>query len=372
MKNRGKIITKWRFYTNLERPITPEIMRKFDKTEKIHKLRFNYMYQLRNIENEATMAYFKESEGSPWFDRLSETEDWIAQEEKRLRIAHIDAPDTKWRFEAHLMVEVRRIQEPQLPLRVGVGLLPNWLRHKKWLIALDHYDDELCVFRCIAVHQGARKDRNTRRAQKLAESFFAAHDIPNRKITRRHFPLIEKHFRQGIAAYEINEEGTFALKYLPSRFDKIGISQMNIGIYKEHAFLITNLDKVTHNYSCAQCQARFTKACDLWRHAETCTRGVTKVKCPGEGIKSPETAFEKVFYPSGVFGKKQYSGLNTSRGGGMFTFIIKCVGMEGKGWLRDTQWMVFVLRRIRYFSFTVAIGMDVLNVTRVQHKSRKR
>ena len=33
---------------------------------------------------------------------------------------------------------------------------------------------------------------------------------------------------------------------------------MNIGIYEEHAFLITNLDKVTKNYACAECQARFT------------------------------------------------------------------------------------------------------------------
>ena len=92
-------------------------------------------------------------------------------EEKRLQGAHIDAPNMKWVFEDHLMVEVRRIEDPQLPLRVGVGLLPNWLRHKKGLIALDHYDDELCVFRCIAVHQGARKDRNRRRAQELVESF---------------------------------------------------------------------------------------------------------------------------------------------------------------------------------------------------------
>ena len=78
----------------------------------------------------------------------------------------------------------------------------------------------------------------------MADSFFAAHDIPNRKITRRHFPLIEKHFYQGFAAFEVNEAGTFALKYLPSRFDKIGEPQMNIGIYKKHAFLITNLNKV--------------------------------------------------------------------------------------------------------------------------------
>ena len=28
------------------------------------------------------------------------------------------------------------------------------------------------------------------------------------------------------------------------------------------------------------------------------------MKCPGEEIKPPETAFEKAFYPSGSFGKK--------------------------------------------------------------------
>ena len=82
-EQRGKTITKWRFYRHLERPITPEIIRKLDKTEKIHKIRFNYMYQLRNIENDERMAYFKESERSPWFDRLCETEDWVAQEEEK-------------------------------------------------------------------------------------------------------------------------------------------------------------------------------------------------------------------------------------------------------------------------------------------------
>ena len=95
-EQKGKIITRWRFYRHLERPITPEIIRKMDKTEKIHKIRYNYTYQLRNIENDETMAYSKESEKSPWLDRLSETEDWIAQEkEKRLQGAHIEAPNTK-------------------------------------------------------------------------------------------------------------------------------------------------------------------------------------------------------------------------------------------------------------------------------------
>ena len=93
-EQRGKIITKWRFYRHLEIPITPEIMRKLDKTEKIHKIRFNYMYQLRNIENDETMAYFKESERSPWLNRLSETEDWIAEKKNVFKV-HTLRPRTR-------------------------------------------------------------------------------------------------------------------------------------------------------------------------------------------------------------------------------------------------------------------------------------
>ena len=73
--------------------------------------------------------------------------------------------------------------------------------------------------------------------------------------------MIKNHFQQGIAEYEIDAEGAFTLKYLPSRFDKIGLPQMDIGIYEEHALLITKLDEVTKHYACAECQAKLTKAC---------------------------------------------------------------------------------------------------------------
>ena len=95
----------------------------------------------------------------------------------------------------------------------------------------------------------------------------------------------------------------FALKYLPSRFDKIGLPQMDISIYEEHALLITKLDKVTKHYEFAECQARLTKVCHLRRHADVCTSGVTKVACRGEQIQPPETAFERAFY-----GHRAYAG----------------------------------------------------------------
>ena len=89
-------------------------------------------------------------------------------------------------------------------------------------------------------------------------------------------------FKQRIAAYEVDEEGRFSLKYLPSRFDNTGKPQINIGIYRKQAFLITNLDKVTNSYSWAEFQALFTKSCNLQQHTETCGRWETNVECRGK------------------------------------------------------------------------------------------
>ena len=79
---------------------------------------------------------------------------------------------------------------------------------------------------------------------------------------------------------------------------------MTIGIYGSHAFLITDINKVTNNYTCGECLARFTRADNLSRHAKTCSRGRPSLVCPGERILAPESAFEKAFYPSGTFGFK--------------------------------------------------------------------
>ena len=69
-------------------------------------------------------------------------------------------------------------------------------------------------------------------------------------------------------------------------------------------FLITDINKVTNNYTCGECLARLTKAVNLTRHSKTCTRGRTNISCPGNRILAPESAFEKASYPEGSFGIK--------------------------------------------------------------------
>lgn len=156
-------------------------------------------YQLRNIETMDAMAYYK-NHRSPWFDQMSEARQWLEeQEEIRWEGENIDRPDAKWSFEDNLMVEKNIFEDSQAPLHVGVGRLPEWLRNKKDLLALDTYADELCIFRCLAVYRGAHRQFNTRQTRELAASFFSNHRIRGVRIHKGHFSLIRNDFQQGIA-----------------------------------------------------------------------------------------------------------------------------------------------------------------------------
>ena len=124
------------------------------------------------------------------------------------------------------------------------------------VIALDNYEDALCVFRCIAVHQGARPDRNARRTRQLVQSFLAAYPKLLLPIAVNKLYWVEQRFKQGIAAYTVTQAGEFVLSHTPASYDKVGRPTMTIGIYSKHAFLITDINKVTNNYTCGDCGAR--------------------------------------------------------------------------------------------------------------------
>ena len=86
------------------------------------------------------MAYFQ-NKRSPWFERISEARQWLEeQEENRLQSENIERPDKKWVFEANLRIEVEIIEDPQAPLHIGAGRLPDW---PVGLLALNKYADEL-------------------------------------------------------------------------------------------------------------------------------------------------------------------------------------------------------------------------------------
>ena len=257
------------------------------------------------------------------------------------------------------------------PLNLGLGRLPDWLRNKPGLHSLDTYRDKNCLFRCIAVHRGAHVRDNMRRTRELAEAFFAQHPGLRNRVTDRHLPLLEKHFKQGIAAYTVQPNGDFVLTHLPANYDKVGRPVLTMGLYEGHAFLIRDIKAVAQNYTCGDCQARFTRSNDLVRHASRCSGGQTKINCPNKRIRFPHqptsepsirTTFAVSSVPNGSSGKQS---------SGAFTFTMLDVAMG----LSDTSLtfllMVITPRPTLSSSTMVVFGTVASSATRSPLSDRR-
>ena len=306
----GRRYIRWRIIKELNKDLTPRFMEKIrENVRTSFYMRHAYSYKLRNIED-GTIIFYYQNKGSPWMNTYAEAENWLINREAvRLDVGSIERPNTKWIFEEQFNADVKVVLDRQ-PL-MGTGPLPNWLRnlaHSRSMVALDTYRDNMCLWRCIAVHKGARPDRSTKAAQGLAKSFFKLRDTPTNcvKTSLDELEKVEMHLNKGTAF-----SGWLGIRvYVPERIDEKEVvwhlarnpapqfkNVMTIGIFGKHAFLIKDIKKLGKTYACIHCKARFTQATHLQRHAERCAQGKTVIDCPGEKVEAPQTAYEKAFYP---------------------------------------------------------------------------
>ena len=268
-----------------------------------------YSYQLRNIEYDTVIAYYTNN-GSPWFNDFTAAENWLSKQEmKRLDSDNTQRPSTKWEFLSFFNVDVKVVLDHQLLL--GTGPLPDWLRNLargRSMVALDTYQEDLCLWRCIAVHRGARVDRSTTAARGLAKSFYKLKTVQTNcpKTSLDELDKVEKHLNQGTAfsdwlgvrVYEPEQvEDAKVVWHLrrnpPAQMKNI----LTIGILGGHAFVIKDIERLAKTYACTHCYARFTQAGSLQRHCQTCCQGKTIINCPGEKGEAPQTSFLEGLLP---------------------------------------------------------------------------
>ncbi|KAK3713577.1 hypothetical protein QZH41_007688, partial [Actinostola sp. cb2023] len=324
-------------------------------------LRYLYTYEIRDVEDGTVIQFHKNHGGSPWINRLAEAETWLSNEEKKRRDPdNINRPNTKWVFVRFISTVVKVVLDRQ-PL-MGTGLMPDWLRnlaHSRALMALDNYGDNLCLWRCIAVHRGARRDRNTEAARKLAKSFYelatAPRDVPKTSLDA--LAEVKDHLghgcpiagRLGIRVYEpehlpVALEGEQIIWHLRQNTPEVTNNVMTIGIYGGHAFLIKDIGKLAQTYACGHCGARFTQACHLQRHTTRCARGETKIECPNEKVQCPQTAYEKALYPNHTNSSVSIRWLETQASEkGVHIHHAAC-GHGGQRWLEGAPVDGFILR----------------------------
>ena len=193
----GRRYKRWSFVSGLNKDLTPRFMRKIRENVKTSfYTRHVYSYMLENIEDGAIIIYYQ-NKGSPWMKTYADAENWLSKMEGvRLDVDKIERPDTKWVFKGYFDADVKVVLDRQ-PL-MGTGPLPDWLRNLahaargQAMVALDTYKDDLCLWRCIAVHNGARPDRSTEAARNIAKSFYKLESMPTNWVGKTSMDELEK------------------------------------------------------------------------------------------------------------------------------------------------------------------------------------
>ena len=163
---------------------------------------------------------------------LQQACNWISKQEDRLTTDNIDCPNTKCVFVRFIEVQLSVVQTREALL--GTRCLLEWLGQKKGLIALDMCNDNLCLFRCLALHQGVQADRSTAKAKELTTSFYNEQNLVYPDQSRQS----EKHFKLGIRVYQLIEQA-WQLTRQPHDYP----NTMTIGMFEQHAFYIKDIKR---------------------------------------------------------------------------------------------------------------------------------
>ena len=215
---------------------------------------------------------------------------------------------------------------------LGCGPLPKWLADKKCIYAIDKIDDNLCLWRCLTIHQRIMKgekrpeEKTNRDALKLARDFYKNPNLKREDVERTRlvdFENIAKQFKVNIRLFEpVKESKTvWKLVFGKNQFKK-NLACVDIGLFvhedqseageaseakqsedenknprEVHCFFIKDIELLTKLWECAGCQQRFNKHVNYNRHVTggTCSGGKTKLICPGGKFERIMNASEIVF-----------------------------------------------------------------------------
>ena len=261
------------------------------------------------------------------FSSLSDIKEYIHQcEQKRLDLedgetwskAYLPATATynsKGVYEGRVLftsvsTKIILSNEPLL----GCGPLPKWLADKKCIYAIDKIDDNLCLWRCLVIHQRIMKgekrpEKDTNRdALKLARDFYKnpnlkREDVKPTKLVD--FENIAKQFKVNIRLFEPEEESktVWRLVFGKNQFRK-NLPCVDIGLFvyedhdrkqseddnrdprQGHCFFIKDIELLTKIWECAGCQQRFNNHDNYNRHVTggTCSGGKTKINMSGREV----------------------------------------------------------------------------------------
>ena len=173
---------------------------------------------------------------------------------------------------------------------VGVNL-PDYVKRNKAIVGLekdDHnaiYRDNLCLFRCLALHQGC----DVRRLEALLDEYT---DTPVRDfagVPIQDLHKIEAKFKTNVCVYKLGEiaDGKTTAE-LVRRSTARYPDTMYVNIFETHFSYIKDIRMYCHSWRCRNCgESLWKSSWELHRHESRCDAGVNRVYKGGVYRPSP-------------------------------------------------------------------------------------
>ena len=180
--------------------------------------------------------------------------------------------------------------------------LPDYVKRNKAIVRLDKdshgviYRDNICLFRCLAIHQGC----DVRCIEATVATLYAkytdntpVHDFVG--VTLEDLSKIEATFDVNVVVYKLDEitDGKTTAE-LAGRSPCQYIETMYLNLYEAHFSYIKDIRMYSHSYKCSKCeQALWKSSWELHRHERTCEAGVNQIY-KGGVYRPPASIFERL------------------------------------------------------------------------------
>ena len=206
-------------------------------------------------------------------------------------------PNSKWVFFSlvQALVTVTRLNFP-----IGhPSQLPPYVINNESIIALafdrhtgEPYNDNLCLFRCLALHQGAGERHLHRATNSLFVRYLqeTSQDRENFDVVDlRELDIVEGLFEVAINVYSIDEDS----QAISIRRSVAEFPPMYVNLHENHFSFIKDINSFCHSFVCRKCSKIFSIPYRLTRHEQTCDVNV-KHKFPGRTYQVPKNIFEEL------------------------------------------------------------------------------
>ena len=274
------------------------------------KLNISFGFILRNVET-GELRYFHTSYNNhrffevPHLIRNQDDVDRFLTEfntQDLLEFVRQQRPDTKWIV--HLLTNVtfyvNKIQDHVIGSKV---ILPSYVKNNRAIIGLvagsnGPYQDNLCLFRCLAVHAGVPVTDVETPAKTYFNQYLTHMKLEADRfegVAMENLHDIENLFHININVYELkeNEEGDDIIAELVRRSPYSYEDTVYLNLYRNHYSYIKDLDQYSHSFACQKCSKLWSSPWMLHRHERTCEANV-QYRFPGGVYHTPQTVFEKL------------------------------------------------------------------------------